>query len=84
MQHRACPEHCTRDVRAGTALRLAGRWGGWGEAGSVWRTAKRASRQGLQKWWPQGVDSGSASTPLHSVHVNSRSALSCSDACAKP
>lgn len=39
------------------------------------------SRQGLQKWWPQGVDSGSARTLLHSVHVNSRSARSCSFAC---
>ncbi len=45
-------------------------------------TAYLASRQGLQKWWPQGVDSGSTSTPLHRVHVNSRSARSCSEACA--
>ena len=45
-------------------------------------TAYLSSRQGLQKWWPQGVDSGSTSTPLHRVHVNSRSARSCSDACA--
>ena len=45
-------------------------------------TAYLASRQGLQKWWPQGVDSGSTRTPLHSVQVNSRSARSCSDACA--
>ena len=45
-------------------------------------TAYLASRQGLQKWWPQGVESGSARTPLHSVQVNSRSARSCSEACA--
>ena len=48
----------------------------------VARASKRLARQGLQKWWPQGVDSGSVSTPLHSRHTKSRSARSCSLACA--
>ncbi len=46
------------------------------------RAANLLARQGLQKWWPQGVDSGSVSTPLHSLQTNSRSARSCSLACA--
>ena len=46
------------------------------------RTSKRFSRQGLQKWCPQGVDSGSRSSILQSVQVNSRRARSCSEACA--
>ena len=47
------------------------------------RTSNLFSKQGLQKWWPQGVDSGSLSSSLHSVQVNSRSARSCSEACAR-
>ncbi len=45
------------------------------------RTANLFSRQGLQKWWPQGVDIGSFRISLHSEQVNSRSARSCSEAC---
>jgi hypothetical protein len=56
---------------------LAG-WEAWPEWVHAWNLV---SRQGLQKWWPQGVDSGWARMPLHSVHVNSRSARSCSFAC---
>ena len=48
------------------------------------RTANLFSRQGLQKWWPQGVDMGSLRISLHSEQVNSRSARSCSEACSIP
>ena len=39
------------------------------------------SRQGLQKWCPHGVESGSFSVLLHSLHENSLSAFSCSETC---
>lgn len=46
-----------------------------------WRTSNLPMRQGLQKWWPQGVERGSFRTPLHRMQVNSRRARSCSFAC---
>ena len=51
------------------------------EACTLWQcdlTTKTLSMQGLQKWWPQGVESGWLRTPLHSLQWNSLRARSCS------
>ena len=54
------------------------------QACTLWQcdlTAKTLSMQGLQKWWPQGVESGWLRIPLHSLQWNSLRARSWSVTC---
>jgi hypothetical protein len=39
------------------------------------------SRQGLQKLWPQGVESGWRSVAAHTPHWNCFSSFSCAESC---